>query len=93
MKLISRILFVCLLSITFSLSSYGQNKTSTKTPQTPVVEVVYELPKKVDYKVFGPTGELVVEGKGKSIKMTGFAEGTYFIEYDGKNVKYLLKKK
>jgi len=81
--------------ILFSLSSFGQNKSnenllySETLKEKSNTKYIYELPKKLDYKVFNPKGKLVLDGKGKFINFTKYKDGVYYIKYEGQVIKFL----
>ena len=52
---------------------------------------VFKFPKKLDFEVFDATGVNVLTGKGKSVDLSGFKKGTYYLRLSDKTVKLVTQ--
>ena len=93
-----KIVTLILGCIALSTVGFGQEELSKKIPPMALLptngeaKTFYELPDSADYKIFDVKGKLVQSGHAEFIDITDFEEGTYFINYGGKNYSFIRSK-
>jgi hypothetical protein len=93
MKTVFLISFTALMSFTsFSQTDPSKNIPPMKMlPKNGEVNSFYELPSETEYKVFNQKGDLIESGKGKWIETTDYVLGTYFIKFQEKTERFVIK--
>jgi hypothetical protein len=86
MKIVALLLIIFSLSITFSQEINSKNLPPIemlKKGKEGERQNFYELPSKMDYKVFNSKGKLVDSGHALFVDYTNYEPGFYFIQFDG----------
>ena len=92
-----KLLATVILSSIISVSAFGQAEPSKKLPPMKMlpkdgeVKTMYELPEKMDYKIFDVKGKLVTSGNALFIDYTDYEKGIYFIIYGDKKEMFEVK--
>jgi hypothetical protein len=92
-----KLLATVILSSIISVSAFGQSELSKKLPPMKMlpkngeVKTIYELPEKMDYKIYDAKGELVSSGNAEFVDYTDYKKGVYFIVYEDKKEMFEVK--
>ncbi|MFT6243403.1 MAG: hypothetical protein ACJA0U_001503 [Salibacteraceae bacterium] len=83
-----------LITIVFSVLSFGQKDTSQKIPPLVMlpakgeVKTFFELSSKSNYKIYDQNGSFIDSGYAQFIDYTDYKAGKYFVRYDGNIGKF-----
>jgi hypothetical protein len=91
-----KLLVTVILSSIISVSAFGQSEPSKKLPPMKMLKKykpgevmrIYELPEKMDYKIYGVKGILVSSGNAEFVDYTDYKKGIYFIAFGDKKEKF-----
>jgi hypothetical protein len=92
-----KIIVLCVLATSISLSGYSQKESSDilpplkMLPKAGEVKHIYELPSSFDYIIFDSNGKALLSGNGQFIDYTCYEKGTYFVRFDGKSESFEKK--